>query len=385
MSGRQISPEQLKLLKKRENHIILELLALADAQGKIMVIAEFSSDGKMGSGWASLAAPGVLAAMRTNGVQSKLEAAAASGTAFYPGMQAGMMPNSQKLKNYRDLVISVKARRGYGGPKVTRGSSVKSIAVVDMKEEECRGLLEQYYRAENVRMPAGVAESIAQSIGEPFDGAEMGKRRFCAKDVFKSSGLQSIMENKEYNSATDGRSNLNPAQRQAKSTRMTTMNLERKMKRSLEAPGTNGGTTNGGGVQDIEGAVGEDRNGDALGGGDGEEDDVGEKGELMTLPIGQDTHGDGLDGNGEEELNRHASSSSSSSSSNNSSNSNTHNRYDTRGGGERKRSSSSSNADDDAVGDDVSLDSEQLLAFHSKNNKGPRGGQKSKNNRRLKK
>ena len=265
MSG-QYSKEELKEMKAKEANIKVSLLALADAQKKKMMIIEIGNDGKLGQCSASLAAPGLSAALHNTTVKAVIEASAASGSSFFADVVNGLSAKSTKTRNLRDLVRMTRARSEWGeSVKVTRGTNHRYIPNDELTDDECMKVLKEYYERGEVQLPDGVAELFAESSinGQQVHGAaavvvQQGKK-FCTKAAFTSSGLNKIVM-KKFNRETDGRSNLSTERVSVKRTNMNRINTGKKERKDTgaEEGGCMGGSTGG----ELE---------NQLGGGDDEE------------------------------------------------------------------------------------------------------------------
>lgn len=210
MSRRVLSSEAKKkkaLIAKLEQKK-LEVLAVADALHMQLFIADFDSAGKLDSCSSSLALPGMYSdTVLDNGVRAKLEASAVNSRQFFASLSSAMTTKATLTKILRQTVRDIKSRAEWGGHKVTRGGKDKSVAIDDMSADECLTLIGAYYRGENVELPVGIAELFRVS-GAPIDffAIEEGRKKFCKKEIYISSGVRKILE-LPYDPAKDGRSN----------------------------------------------------------------------------------------------------------------------------------------------------------------------------------
>ena len=198
MSRRVLSPEEKrqKALVAKLEQKKLELLAVADALGLKLFIADFDSAGKLDSCSSSLALPGMYSdTVLDHGVKAKLEASAVNSGQFFASMSGAMITKATQTKILRNAVREIRSRAEWGGPKVTRGVDNKSVAIDDMRAEECLTLIDMY-RSENVvKLPLGIAALFPRGSGEAIDFAIEGAgKKICKNNIYTSSGIRKIIE-----------------------------------------------------------------------------------------------------------------------------------------------------------------------------------------------
>ena len=242
MSRRVLSPEELKATEAKLKQATQKVLALADAAGKKLFIAEFDSKtGKLDSCSPTLSLPGIYSALVLDrSVRAKLEASAASSPQFFACLANEMLQPVQYRKILRETVRMVKSRRGWGGPKVTRGRSEKSVAIDDMKAEECLTLIDEYARENVVELPVGIAALLSGSSAIDFAIQEGGKM-FCKNEIYIASGLRSILD-LPYDRTKDGRSLISEETGQKRKDQVCEINSNRAAKKKSMITGNEGGS-----------------------------------------------------------------------------------------------------------------------------------------------
>lgn len=289
---RVLSPEEKrrKALEAKLEQKKLELLAVADALGLQLFIADFDSAGKLDSCSSSLALPGMYSdTVLDHGVKAKLEASAVNSGQFFASMSRAMIPKATRTKILRQTVRDIRWRTEWAGPKVTRGEDNKSVAIDDMSADECLTLI-KVYRGENVKLPLGIAE-LYRGSGAPIDFAiEEGRKKFCKKEIYKSSGLHKILE-LPYDPAKDGRSKPSEETSQKRKEHIGEINAGRAAKKKSRVDGAE--DEPGRGEDSEQGVVGRSRTveGDNLNRRDDDDEEDG-------LERGADVQGrkDGVEG-----------------------------------------------------------------------------------------